>query len=199
MRQANAKHRRLQFVETAVAPTVHVDAILFPPAVLPQRAHAVRQLGVVRRDGTRVAQSAEVLGRIEAEATDVAQAARVCAIAARTVRLGAVFDDGDAAYRCYAADLIDRGETPIEVRGDDCARCRGKQGVEARRRQRQRVVVDVDVPRPRADCANGDGAVHACIGYGRHVVIGLHTDGAQCELESAGPIGETDTIPDTAN
>src|SRR5437762_12931697 len=103
IRQAHLKHRRLQFVETAVAPTVDVDAILFFPTVLPQRAHAMRQPGVVRRHGTGVPQSAEVLGRIEAEATNIAQAARACAPAARTMGPGAGFDDADAAGPCYAA------------------------------------------------------------------------------------------------
>ena len=89
--QLDAQHGSLQLVQATVTP-LHVEHILAARPVVAQSTHGTSQLSVVRGHGSGIAESAEVLARIEAVPGRVAKAAGALAAKSTAVSLRVVLD-----------------------------------------------------------------------------------------------------------
>ena len=112
------EERRLQLVETCV-PTDHVVVILRGRAVVAQPSDRCRECAVVRRHRAGVPEGAEVLHRIEAEPRAICEPADPALPVARTVGLGRVLDDLQAAKSRELQDRRHVGRLAEEVHWDD--------------------------------------------------------------------------------
>ena len=92
MRQLGVQDRCLQRIEARIHPDL-VRIARFVPAILAKTPDARRQLGIGRDHHAAIADRAEILGRIKAEAGDIAEAADPAAAIAGADGLGAVLDD----------------------------------------------------------------------------------------------------------
>ena len=102
MGQLRRQDRGLDRVEPGVDPDAGAD-IAVAPAVFADLAQRGRQRRVVCRGHAGIAERAEVLRRIEAEAGDVADAAGRPAAIERAVALRAILDDPQARAAARAA------------------------------------------------------------------------------------------------
>ena len=113
-----AEHRGLQLVEARVAAAVARDAVLAVPAVLVQPADAGCDLVGRRRDGTAVAERAEVLGGIEGEGCGVGERADPACVGHATEGLRAVLEYLSADCVGGLDDRADVGGATVEMRHD---------------------------------------------------------------------------------
>ena len=102
VRKFDAQDGRLHFVHAAVAAVLGA-LIAAGPAVLAQRSHFARQRFVVGRDRAAIAERAQILGGVEAEAAERAPTARLATRERRAVRLRAIFNQRDAGARLVTA------------------------------------------------------------------------------------------------
>ena len=120
MRQLGAQHGGLDLVQTRIDAR-QVVPVLHAAAVVAQLAQRGGQFVVIGGDGAAVAQRAEVLAGVEAEARRVAQAAGAPAHITRAMGLGRVFDH---AQTVAARDGVDRahvGRLAVQVHRHDGA------------------------------------------------------------------------------
>src|SRR5258708_27131260 len=91
MAQLHAKDRGLYFIQPAVPARLAADIFLRLPMV-PQGTQTRRAFRGVGYDHARIAARAQILGRIKAKASDVAERTGAPAFVARADGLRAVFD-----------------------------------------------------------------------------------------------------------
>src|ERR1700754_3210681 len=107
MRKLRQQRRGLKLVEPAVSSSRPAHLVLFVPAILAQLAKPFGQRGIACRHRSAIAERAEILGWIKAEAAGVTKAARRLPVAGRTVRLGAVLDDGNPERPADGGNRLD--------------------------------------------------------------------------------------------
>ena len=120
MAQLHAQDRSLELVQPAVEAGDVTDVAL-PPAVFPQQPHAFRQPGVTRDHRAPVPERPQILGRIKAERSDVADGAGHVAVVGRAVRLRAVFDHRQVVAARDRQDRSGVGRLTVEMHRDDRA------------------------------------------------------------------------------
>ena len=192
--QLHAQDRGLERVQ-AGGRAHHAVAVARALAVRAQQAHAVGQLGSVGDDAAAVAPRAQVLGRVEAEAADVAQRPDAAAAVAGAVRLAGVLDDGDPAprERPPAAGPCPRsrrrggpGMTACTLRGDGA--------LDDLRRDQAGDRVDVDEARRGAGDADGLGRRDERVAGDDHLVAGPDAQRAQRHRQRVGAGGDADGL-----
>src|SRR5262245_30816855 len=94
-RDLDGQESRLEFVEARIQTDV-VVMVFDGRAIIGPAPDAVDDLTVARDDGAAVAEGAEVLARIEAEACGVGQAADSATAQRRAMGLGGILDDRHA-------------------------------------------------------------------------------------------------------
>ena len=161
-------------------------------AVLAQRAHRLGDLLVVGHERARVADRAEVLGRVEAEGRRYPDGARGAPVALCAVRLTSVFDDPDSVAGGHARQRAEVGHLAVEVHGEQEARARrdrsrGRVRVEA-------VVVLADVRDDGHAAGLRDRLERRREGRGRHddLVAALESASEECEPERVEPARQAD-------
>ena len=108
MGQLHPKQPRLQLVQTAVGPH-HVEVVADTAAVVAEGTEFLRQPVVIRQDAATVAESAQPLGGVKAEAAHIAEGAQRFPVKMSAVGLRAVFDHpqvmlpGDFHYPAHIA------------------------------------------------------------------------------------------------
>ena len=102
---------------------------------------------IARRDRTAVAQRAEVLRRVEAEARGGSERARTRAVPRRAMRLRTVLDDRHVRLAGRRENRRHVGQSAVQMRDDDGAQRSVRNVGESGRRHRERALVDVDVHR----------------------------------------------------
>src|SRR5688572_9874035 len=71
MRKLHAENRGLKFVHAGVTATRNIGLVLRRPSVLAQAAESIGDYVVVRYHRPAIAQSAQILSRVEAEARQI--------------------------------------------------------------------------------------------------------------------------------
>ena len=115
--QLDAEHRSLDRIETAVVAFEVVKIFLRLP-VIPDHAHLLRHLFVLRHDGPGFAEGSEVLAGIEAETASRAQRAGLPVFIGGAVGLAGVFDDDKLVLPGDLEDRVHVGRLAVEVDGD---------------------------------------------------------------------------------
>lgn len=132
------------------------DGLVFSlPAILAQRPQSCTDLLVRGDDGATVAHRTEILGGIEAETPDGAEAARPAPAALRAMSLRAILDDWNAVALPDRDDVVDGGHLAIEV-GDDDGLCPVTETASQRLRVHcQAAIINVGKHRGRTDPDRG--------------------------------------------
>jgi hypothetical protein len=161
-------------------------------AVVTQRAHDRRHLGVVGHERAAVAQGAEVLRRVEAEAGGVAERPGARAVEARPVSLGGVLEQRYVPGR--RADLGHRRRPAVEVDRHDSGRVRGERGLDPLRVHAAGGRVDVHEHRPGA--GRGDRLDRGDEGAGHrdHLAARARAEGEQRQAQGLGAVAQADAV-----
>ena len=126
MGELHGEHRGLDRVEPAVGAA---GVVVVPRATVVAHPPQLRgELVVVGGDRAGVAERAEVLARVEAEASGEADRACGAIAVARAVGLRCVLDDGEIVLAGEAEDRLRVAEPAVEVDGDDRPGARSEQG-----------------------------------------------------------------------
>jgi hypothetical protein len=148
-RELRREHHSLERVEPR-GEAFEVVPVLRALSVLPERAHILGQLGVVRHERAGIAHGTEVLRRVEAERRRPSSRARPDAVPPGAVRLACVLDDREAARRGERIEGDDVRHLSVEMHRHDRPRPPRNRGL---RRSHVDVVVllrDVDHDGARA-------------------------------------------------
>ncbi len=123
VRQLRAQDRGLKSVEPRIEALHHMVILPLLPEVA-QKAQALGQIGSSGDHHPAVAGCPEVLGRVEAEASRVAQCPAAAPEDTGAVSLTGVLDDGELRLRRDRQHGIDVAWLPVEMHRDDrlCAR-----------------------------------------------------------------------------
>jgi hypothetical protein len=170
---------------------VQVFPLLTPVA---QRAHTLGEVGAIRDDGAALAAGAEILSRVEAETTEIAERAGAPATALGAVGLRRILDHGDAVTLGYFANLFDLSEPPVQMHRHDGLRPRRDRGLETAWVHRPRRRIDVDQNGRRADVEDRRDGCDEGHGHGDDLVARPHARGEQRQLERRRSGIERDTV-----
>ena len=96
VRQHGSQHGGLHLIETTVPATQGNDLIFRLPAILAQRLYPCSKGWSVRNDGAPIANPSQVLGWIKTETARMGPASGSVSVAAGTVSLSAVLDQGNS-------------------------------------------------------------------------------------------------------
>src|SRR5688572_25010617 len=113
------KNGRLQGVESVVASERQLVLVLSERAVGTELLNARRELGVVRHDRARIAESAERLRGMKAVATETSERPHLSVAVRRSERLRRIFDEGNAPLVRERAKLAELGGLPEQVNHED--------------------------------------------------------------------------------
>src|SRR5580704_4652030 len=91
----------------------------FIPTVLAQAAYPHSELGIVCDDHAGIADRSEILCRIEAETSNVADTAEPAAVIVRARRLRTILDNAQSVATRYQRDRIHVGRLAIEMDWND--------------------------------------------------------------------------------
>src|SRR5919108_5673500 len=114
MRQLHAQNRCLNSIQAAVCPELIVIIALHTP-VVSQPPHVLGVVGIARCNQSRVAVSAQVLGRVKAEGGSNSQRSRPPPAPSRSDRLGRILDDRNLELLGEFLKGIHVGTLPVQV------------------------------------------------------------------------------------
>ena len=175
--QEHAPDRRLDVVEAQVEADLGVDVLVHAPVIAKAPA-AHRDVVVVRDEQPAVAHHGEVLRRVEREDARAPEAPHLAPLPGRSVRLGAVLEEPEAARRAELEHAGEIGGVPVEVNGHEAHRPRRHLG-----RGVLQVdgvgVVDVDEDRDGAGEADGLDGRKGGVRGDQHLVARLHAEGLE--------------------
>ncbi len=80
------ENRRLNLVHSAVSAERHFCAKPLPPSILPETLYTLSEFLVIRDHSASIADSAKILGRIEAECSDISE--RACLVPVTDCAMG---------------------------------------------------------------------------------------------------------------
>ena len=191
--ELGAQHRGLQAVEASVVPDVIV-AVARALAMLAELADARGGVVVAGRDRAPLAERAEVLRGVEAEARGVGERADALAAEERAVRLRCVLEEQEAVARRDDRELVDGRGATGQVHRDDGAGARAdgagdRLGVEV-----ARLVQDVGEGGARAGESDGLGRGEEARRRGEHLVAGADAEAAQREHDRARAVRAADGV-----
>ena len=160
--QFNAEHGCLDRIEAAVVPFDQM-LVLFLLAEIAQQLNAFADPGVIGDDGAAVAIGAQILPRIKAEATGVADASGSPPLPHRSVRLTRIFDDAQSMTARRVEDRLHRDDLPVQVHRHQRLRAWRDRRVNCRRID-QVVIGHLDQHRRRTHTRNAQrrGDVRIC-------------------------------------
>ena len=168
--------------------------VLGPLAVLARGLDDVSQPAVVRRQGARVAEGAEVLARVEAECGQSACGAGDDAVALGSVRLAGVLEEDEIVPLGERHERAHVRHLPVEVDGQQEARPLSDCGLDCG---------DVDVPVGLRHVHGDRSAARLRHGLQRrdervrgddHLVAGLDPGGDQAEAQCVEAAREADRV-----
>src|SRR5687767_10329225 len=107
-----SQHGGMKFIQPAVD-TLYQVVVFFMGTVVPECLHHLCQCIVVGGNRTTIAQRAEVLPRVKAEATRMTQVAAFHSVLCGAVRLCGIFDDQEPVLFCNPVDGFHIAELPI--------------------------------------------------------------------------------------
>lgn len=161
------QHCGLQLVEAAVATAAQAVGVLGRPSVLAKLCCTGGQGIIAGHDRAAIAQCAQILGRVETERGNIAEAAGASAIALCAMRLCAIFHHLDAACVAERDDGLDLGQLTVQM-GHDHGLGRGlarERSLQCGDGHQSRACTGIDEDRRRTTGQNGAGAVHGGIGH----------------------------------
>ena len=182
VRQLHPQDGRLQFVEPRVV-AVDVVEVAALDAVDAQHPELLGERLVVGHHHAAVARRAEVLGRIEAEASEHPVAGDRFAVASGADRLRAIFDQRDAQRR----QIVEGGRLAKKVDRDDRLRPRGDAPGDLGRIERETARIDVGEDHAGADLMDALGRRDVGERRGDDLVARTDVEGAERERERVGP------------
>ncbi len=118
--QLDAQESSLHFIQTRVHPLAEM-VILHFRAVVTQRANALGQTRIRRRDCAAIAQCAQILGREETEGRRIAEGTGTLPPCACPVRLRGILDQQQAVAMGQGLQGLHLGQLPIQVHCHDGA------------------------------------------------------------------------------
>jgi hypothetical protein len=163
-------------------------------AVVGEAAYPLGQLGVGGDHRAGVAEGAQVLAGIEAEARGHAERAGPPVVPLATVRLGGVLDQRNARPRGDGGQAVHVGHVAVELDHDDRAGARGDGRGQDLGGDQEGVRVDVDEGRNGADPDHRGGGSDERVGGHDHLVAGPDAERLQGELQGVGAVGDTDRM-----
>jgi hypothetical protein len=193
MRQLHAEDRRLDRVE----PAVDADHLVVVPrlhAVDAEQFQRLRDVVAGGREEAAVAGAAEVLGRIEAEAADVTEAAGAAAMPGREDRLGGILDDGHAGPAGDGQQGVHVGRPAEEVHRDDRLAAAADLPLDVGRVDEVGRRVDVGEDRHRPEAGHGAGRGEERVGGQHDLVAGADAEGHQGQQERVAAGGAGDGV-----
>ena len=154
-------------------------------ALAPVAEHAQPrgQVVAVGDDGAALAAGAEVLARVEAEATDIAEAAGAAALVLCTMRLGRVLDHDEAIGIGEREQGRHVGHAAMQMHRQDRPGSTGQHLGNGRRIERSRARLDIGQHRPgtcELDRRHGRDERHRC---GHHLVARADAGGEQRHVQ----------------
>ena len=167
-------------------------------AVGAQQSHPVGKFRVGGDDGTTVSPAAEILGRIEAEASEITDSAGTIGADARAVCLTRVLHDRDPRDARERGHRLHVDGGPVEVHGDHTPDLGIERGCDALRGDQAGGRIDVDESGCGADQSHGLRGRDERVGGDEHLVAGAHLERAQRQHESLGPGGDADRVRSAA-
>ena len=141
-----------------------------------QQVHLFRQHVVIGDDRPAVAERAEVLGREEREATQIAHGAGPAALVFGADGLGRIFDHYQAAALCDRQDRVHFGTLTEQVHRHDGAGARADLTFDLRRVDIESRRIDIDKHRPRPQPGNRAGGGKERVRRGDDFVAWLNID-----------------------
>src|SRR5208282_1104007 len=115
MAQLHAQDRGLHVVEQCSLPVIVVLPGLAILAVVPQPGRHPRDVQIVGRQGAAVAEPAQHLERIEAEASGYPETARRFPVEGREQRLSGVLDNSELVLCGYRHDPVHRADSAVQM------------------------------------------------------------------------------------
>ena len=132
MLQLDVEHRGLQLIDTEVAADERV-VVLGLAAVHAQHVHALGERRIVGDAHAGIAEGAEVLGREERQAADVAEAAGAPLLRVRSAdRLRGILDDLQPVAPRDLHERVHVGHLPVQVHRHEGAYARAARAVDER-------------------------------------------------------------------
>src|SRR6266436_1994185 len=197
MAKLDAKNRSLYFIQPAIPARLAAD-IFFRLSMIPQNAQTRRAFRGIGHDHARIAARAQILGRVKAKASYVAQGTGTPALVACADGLRAIFDHRQVLLAREIHDRVHvRGQT-VEVNDDDGARARSHTARNLRRVDVVGVGLNVGEDRFRTERAHG--AARGDKGERREndFVTGRDSAGTQREDQRIRAGADTDSMRHTA-
>ena len=193
MTELDPQDGALQGLHPAVEPGVRRRAaVVAAPA--PQRAHGPGVCVVVGDDHAALAVRPEVLGGVEAEAAEVAQAADPPSAVLGPVRLRRVLDDRQPVPPGHGQQRVEVGRMAVEMHGDHRLGPRGDRFGRPVHVHRAGAGIDVHEHRGGPGVADGRDGGDEREGHRYHFVAGSGPDREQGEMQGAGPRVDGDAV-----
>ena len=116
--QQNAKHGRLQFIETAVEAgnCAHVTVL---PTILAQQPHLLRKARMIGDDSSSIAECAEILRGIKTERGEISPRSSESSAQRCAVRLRAIFNHAQTMRASNRENGRHVRRVPVEMHGND--------------------------------------------------------------------------------
>ena len=112
-------------------------------APIAQGSGVLRPIWAVGHDYARFAAGSQVLAWVKAETASVAKTADAPALVLRSMRLGGVFNDGEAVLPCDLQDRVHVRGMAVKVHRDDCPRAWGDHRFDTGGVDSERLGIDV--------------------------------------------------------
>ena len=210
VRQLHVEHRGLQLIDTEVAADERVVVLRFP-AVHAQHGEPLGERRIVGDTRAGIAEGAEVLGREEGQAADIAETAGARAVRVRRAdRLGGILDHLQGMGPGEWQQRLHVGQLAIEVHRHQRAHARVAGAVhqirpaplallleeraQRLRRDIERLRIDVAEDRPRARAGDGAGGGEEREGTGDHRIARTDVERHEREQQCIGARGDADAV-----
>ncbi len=195
--QGCAQPQRLDGIQATVSPVATLGMVLCCPAVLSKAPERVSALSIVACDAARIAQRAQILGRIKAEGCRVAHRTRSPTVTLGSVSLSAILHDLDVLSSQTVERLTDSRHVihPAEEMRDDDSSAPWRQGLTKLCQIDLKCCrMHVEIDRHRSDGEAGDGPIPSSIRAADHFVTRLDSDSPESEFQRVGTVGHADCI-----
>ncbi len=194
VRQERREDGRLDLVEPRIEAERPANALALRKAVISQRPHPLGQPGIVRHDGTAVADAAEILGGVERIGGGMAEGAERAAIKGGTVGLGAILDHRQPVPDGKRHEGRHIGRVPEQVDRHDRSGARVHSvgsggGVDA-----AGTGIDVNEAGLRAALKHGLRAAGEGEGRQNDLVAESDPERTQCQRQRIRPGGDADAV-----
>src|SRR5437879_3450002 len=161
--------------------------------MLAQPSHGLEQRRLGAGHGSPLAQRAQVLAGIEAEAPQPPDPAYAPSFVAGAVRLGGVLDDPQPVVLCQLEQRVEIGRLAVEMHGNDPHRARPDRGAHRGGIDRHRPLVDVHEADRTARLGDRLGRGDEGVGGGDDFITRSQAEGNESEPQRIGPAVHADT------